>query len=345
MLVRSARESGDEVVGLVSGYRRLGNGRPDLGVECRANWVPRLMNPLFFDLLRWPSLEALLGPIDVFIATNFLLPPARRATSLAYIHDVGRLTRPDLYTTRQVWRARILMRRCARNADLFVVPTEAVAREVVELGLVSRERIHVVPLAARGLPEAGPEALDDVLCDAPLLLCVGSLERRKNIPFLLRAFGLASTRVPHHLVLAGVGGKAARGEALDAARAAGALDRVHFLGSADERQLGALYRTAAVTVCPSLYEGFGLPVLEAMSCGCPVLATDIAAHREVGGEAVRLAPASDPAAFADALVDLARDERAREELRARGIARSRRFSWTETGRRLREALAMTPRTR
>jgi len=344
MLVLHARESGDEVVGLVSGYKRWSDGRPDLGLEVHENWVPRAMNPVFFDLLRWPKLEDFLGRIDMFIATNYLLPPARRAAAVAYIHDVGRLTHPELYGRRQVWRARILVRRCARNADLLVVPTEAVAREVAALGLVPRERMHVVPLAARGLPDPGDTEVAGVPRDAPFLLCVGSLERRKNIPFLLRAFGIASSQLPHHLVLAG-GGGSAREEAIVAASANGAANRIHFLGSADERQLGALYRRADLTLCPSLYEGFGLPVLEAMSCGCPVLATDIAAHREVGGEAVRLTPIGDAGAFAESLVDLARDEGARRHLRSLGIARSLRFSWSETGRRLREALTRTPRTR
>jgi len=343
MLVRTGRESGDEVVGLVSGYRSLVNGLPDLGIRLVRNWVPRVLNPLLLDVLRWPPVEAFLGPTDVFIATNYFLPPARRATTLAFIHDVGRLTHPELYGARQVLRARILLRRCARFADLFVAPSEAVAGEITNLGILPRRRIHVVPLAARTLPSGEAAVPPPVPAGAPYLLCVSTLERRKNIPFLLRAFGLASRRLPHHLVVAGATGESAR-EALGGAQLDGLAPRVHFLGHAAESTLGALYHRAEVTVCPSLYEGFGLPVLEAMACGCPVLASDIAAHREVGGEAVRLAPGRDEAAFAESLVDLASDERARSDLRDRGILRSRQFSWTETGRRLRETLT-SPRSR
>ncbi|MGQ0615040.1 MAG: glycosyltransferase family 4 protein [Planctomycetaceae bacterium] len=343
MLVRTAQESGDEVVGLVSGYRSLVNGLPDFGIRLVRNWFPRALNSVLLDLLRWPKVERMVGPIDVFIGTNYVLPPTRHATNIAFIHDVGRLTHPELYRPRQVRRARRHLRRCARFADLFVAPTESVAAEILRHGILPRRKIHVVPLAARMLPlgDAGvPPAIPQ---GAPYLLCVSTLERRKNIPFLLRAFGLASSRLPHHLVMAGAAGEAGR-EAIAAADLGRLSSRVHFLGHAEESILGALYRRADLTVCPSLYEGFGLPVLEAMACGCPVLASDIAAHREVGGEAVRLAPSRDEGAFAECLVDLAHDERARIDLKNRGIERSSQFSWTETGRRLREAFT-TPRSR
>jgi hypothetical protein len=123
-------------------------------------------------------------------------------------------------------------------------------------------------------------------------------------------------------------------EAFEAARGG----RVHFVGHIGPEQLGALYRRAELAVCPSLYEGFGLTLLEAMAAGCPVLAADIPAHREVAGDAARLVAPRDERAFADGLRELARDGGARADLRGRGLERSRAFNPTETRRRLRALL-------
>jgi len=329
MIVEGARAAGHEVVGLVSGWRTLRDSLPSEAPEVRANWVPRVLNPFFMDVLRWPSVESLLGPTDIFVATNYCMPPARRASSLALLHDVGRLSRPELYNKRQVMRARFMARRCARFADLLVVPTEAIAREVVDVGLASARRVRVVPWGVRRLPAPEPEDVGQMVGDDPLLLCVSTLERRKNVHLAVRAFQKASHSLPHHLVVAGGRGSASA-EVFAAARENGAADRIHFVGHADEHQLSALYDRADVVICPSLYEGFGLTLLEAMASGCPVLASDIPAHREVGGGAVRFVPPDDEGAFIASLIDLVRDERARADMRTLGLERSRRFSWQET---------------
>jgi len=338
MVVDCLREAGHDVVGLVGGWRRVSEGAPATPYPLGYNWVPRLLNPLFFDLLAWPRAEMLLGPIDLFVATNYLMLPTRAARRVAILHDVGRLRHPELYGRRQVWRARFTLRRCARLADRIIVPTRAVAAEVAELGLASPDRIDVVPLAARPLPRSSSAAIAGVPTDAPVLLCVTTMEPRKNLPLLLRAFERAASSLPdHHLVIAGGGG--ADAVTVDAlARSNGTAARIHFHGPANEVQLGALYRRADVTLCPSLYEGFGLTLLEAMSCGSPVVASDIPPHREVGGEAVRLVPPRDERLFSEALVDVARDAAAREEMRQQGLRRSGRFAWEETRRRLGAAL-------
>lgn len=338
MIARSLLDAGSEVVGLISGYRRLRDGRPDLDIPLRSNWVPRHLDRVFFDLLRWPSVEAFLGKLDCFIATNFMLPPTRRALAVAFVHDIGRITHPHLYSPRQVARARALARRWSQNADLILTPTEAVAREVVARGLSTTDRIGIVPLAARPLPitTKAPEAVPG---DAPFLFCVATGEKRKNLPRLLRAFAQASSRLPHHLVVAGgegLGTDWAEGsELLARARA-----RIHFAGTVGSPEnLGALYRGADLTVCPSLYEGFGLPLLEAMSCGCPVLASDIPPHREVGGDAARFVAPENEEALAQGIVELLRDDLARVEMRDRGLRRASAFSREATDRRLRETLA------
>jgi alpha-1,3-rhamnosyl/mannosyltransferase len=339
MLVRNVIAGGDEVVGLVSGYRLLQKEATTLGIPLAKNWVPRDLNPIFMDILRWPRVETLFGRTDAYFATNHLILPSDRCTNVAFVHDVGRLAQPQLYNPRQVWRFRRGILRCARFADFLIAPTEAVASEIIRLGIAPGHRIRVVLLGVRALPDAPAGSFPDITEHAPFVLCVGSLEKRKNLPFLLRAFAQASHVVPHHLVIAGGKGSDAEG-VLAAAKTNGAASRIHFLGHTDEARLAGLYRNAAFTVCPSLYEGFGLPLLEAMASGCPVLATDIAAHREVAADAARLVDPENEKRFAESLIEFARDEGTRADLRTRGLRRSRDFSWDRTSREVRDVLTL-----
>jgi glycosyltransferase involved in cell wall biosynthesis len=337
LLVECGRQAGHDVIGLVSGWRQLRDGPVALDIPVVRNWVPRILNPIFMDIVRWPAVETLCDRLDVFVATNYAILPARRATNIALVHDVGRLVHPHLYGRRQVLRFRIMVRRCARFADILMVPTESVAREVLDLGLATVDRIRVVPWFARAMPPARSE-LDGLPVDGPFLLCVATHERRKNLPLLVRAFQHAAEGLPHHLVIAGGAGPDSEA-ALATARSNGASDRIHFIGHADPVQLATLYENAEIAICPSCYEGFGLTLLEAMARGCPVLATDIAAHREVGGDAVRLVPPDDEQAISAGLVELLRDDLARQQLRDLGLERSRRFSTRETRRQFGDLLS------
>jgi len=336
MVLEHARESGDEIVGIASGYKILQRRDLDLGVPVAANWVPRYVNRLMPDLVPYPYVESLVGDVDAYLATNYFIMPARRAANVAFIHDVGRLTRPHLYRPRQVARFRDVFRRCARFADLLITPTDAVAKEIVELGVVGQDRVRTVPLGVRKLSS-------DHIANGkfggrdPYVLCVSSHDRRKNLAFLVRAFVQAAKELPHHLVVAG-GGNSDRDLRQAVAAANGTASRIHLLGHTEESVLGGLYRNAAFTVCPSLYEGFGLPILEAMASGCPVLATDIAAHREVAGNAARLIPIASERLFAESLIEFARDDRSRSDLAQLGLARSSEFTWDRTARGVREVI-------
>jgi len=322
------------VVGLVSGWRTLRDGRPDLGVPVARNWLPRCLERF---PLGWPTVETMVGDVDVFVWTNLCTSPARRAINMVFVHDIGRMTHPHLYGSRQVARFSRLARRISRFTDICVAPTRAVADEIAGVGMVDRDKIEVVPLGAEPLP-IGNGAVLGVPEEPPIILCVARLERRKNIPGLVRAFGQAAPKLPHHLVVAGGHGPAAE-EARSMVRAGGLDSRVHFIGHAAPSQIGALYRRAQLTICPSLYEGFGLPLLEAMTHGCPVLASDIPPHREVGGEAVRLAPAQDEQTFAQTLVELGTDAAARARLKEMGLRRSQEFTWERTRLRFQDLLS------
>jgi glycosyltransferase involved in cell wall biosynthesis len=270
----------------------------------------------------------------VFHATNFVAPPARRAATVVTVHDLTYLRHPEMVTAASA-RYRDLVPRALRRGATVCTPTAAVAAEVADAYRLPPERLVVTPLgvgpawgeatppdpawlAAKGLPER-------------YLLFVGNREPRKNLPTLLAAYReLLSGRVPDRgapgspvppLALVGPAGW---GEALDLAGLP--ADAVRIPGYLPEDDLARVVAGAAALVFPSWYEGFGLPALEALACGTPVVASDLPALREVLGDQAELVPPGDAAALADALARALEDpggEPARTARRARAAA----FTW------------------
>jgi glycosyltransferase involved in cell wall biosynthesis len=169
----------------------------------------------------------------------------------------------------------------------------------------------------------------------PYALFVGTLEPRKNLPLLFDAFALVRQHLDAQLVLVG-----ARGwlhEPIFAAHArSGVGEAARFVGPLPEADLAVLYSHAGVFVLPSLYEGFGLPVLEAMACGAPVVSSDAGPLPEVAGTAAVLLKPEGPAAWAEALLEVMTNPALAGELRQRGYARASRFSWERTARATRD---------
>jgi glycosyltransferase involved in cell wall biosynthesis len=163
----------------------------------------------------------------------------------------------------------------------------------------------------------------------PFLLYVGNLGVNKNLPFLVAAFAQAA--VDYELVLAGTGIGPQEG-LRSAIASSGAARHIRVVTNATDADVERLYRTATALVLPSRYEGFGFPALEAMARGCPVLASDIPALREISGSGALLLPVDDVGAWADAMRRVTSDERLRAELRARGAATAARYSWDATAR-------------
>jgi glycosyltransferase involved in cell wall biosynthesis len=208
-----------------------------------------------------------------------------------------------------------------------VVSVSAFARdEVVRHFGADPARIRVIH-SGPGLADSDG-AVTDPAGGSPYLLYVGNLAANKNLPFLVRAFGASSA--PGRLVLAGRPGEGYDALETELARSTRRAD-IDLRTDASDPEIEGLYRGATALVLPSLYEGFGFTPLEAMSRGCPVVASDIPAVREVSGEGALLVPLEEPA-WADALDRVAGDERLRSELRDRGHSTVARYSWDETAR-------------
>jgi glycosyltransferase involved in cell wall biosynthesis len=285
-----------------------------------------------WDFTRRPRVDALLGGVDIFHATNYYLPPVAHARRVVNIYDLAFLKHPEWCSPKIVGPFSRGVRRFAHAADAIVVCSEATRRDVVELLGVPESKVQVVYGAMRDdwtpLPtaEAKAKLAADHGLDTPFILYAGTLEPRKNIEGILQAFAEVQHDVPHALVLAGGAGwgvdnLAARIDAL------GITPRVRTMGYVDVLTLQALYAAASVFFFPSHYEGFGLPVLEAMASGCPVITARSSSLPEVGGDAARYVDPADILEMAGALRTVLGDDGLQQTMRVRGLAQARSFSW------------------
>jgi glycosyltransferase involved in cell wall biosynthesis len=279
----------------------------------------------------WPPVEWLSGPVDVFHATNFTAPPTRRAATVVTIHDLTYLRYPELVTDASA-RYRSLVPRALRRGAVVVTPTAAVAEEVADEYGLDAARLVVTPL---GVDDTWRQAIPPdpawlAAHDLPerYLLFVGNREPRKNLGTLLAAYHhLVTSRAvgaPHGVPPLVLVGPAGWGEALDTAGLP--ADAVRTPGYLAEPDLARVVAGAAALVLPSWYEGFGLPALEALACGTPVVASDLPAHREVLGDQAHLVPPDDPDALAAALAK-ALDDPGGEADRAARRTRAAGFTW------------------
>ena len=229
---------------------------------------------------------------------------------------------------------RTALRRAVRTADAIITPSRHTAEDLIRRTRLTADRVHVVPLAA-SLPnlEGDPEeALGRLKVRRPYILSVGTLEPRKNLVRLVRAFRrLAARGAPHQLVLAGPLGW--QPQRLLREVAEGAPGEVVLVGQVLPAELDALYRAADAFVYPSLYEGFGIPVLEAMSRALPCVVSTSSSLPEVAGEAALPVDPLSEAGLADAIERVTTDADLAGRLRSAGPARAARFSWDETARR------------
>ena len=273
----------------------------------------------------WPPVETLAGPCDVAHASGPLLLPARRAAQVITIHDLDFLHHPER-TTAEIRRD--FPRRIhdhARRADHIIVSSRYALGEVAGALDVAAARISVCSPGAPDWTEAvaGRRARTG---RGSTILFVGTAEPRKNLGGLLRAYAALAARTPDapRLVLAGriPGTAAAQLDALPA----GLRARVDVLGYVPAEDKPGLYAAARMLVLPSFEEGFGLPVLEAMACGVPVIVSDRGALPELAGDAAQPVHPDDADGFAARMASLLDDDTA-DVAAARGRARATRYSW------------------
>jgi radical SAM superfamily enzyme YgiQ (UPF0313 family)/glycosyltransferase involved in cell wall biosynthesis len=299
--------------------------------------VPRLvwMQTLAVTALR--EVEA-----DVVHFTNGMLPLMSPVPTVVTIHDMSLRLYPRYHPPRRVILNRPLVDLAARLADAIIAPSESAKHDIVRLYDLDPRRVHVVyeaaaPSFARVRDAAALERVRERYgLGERIILYVGTIEPRKNLPTLIDAFAARrrSGELSHQLVCVGPYGWLSRGIEEQIARSR-VGDAIKFTGYVPFEDLPALYSLAEMFVYPSMYEGFGLPVVEAMACGAPVVTGRTAALSEIGGGAIVEVDRIEPDALGRALVALAGSRDRREELSGLGLARAETFSW---GRAARESL-------
>ena len=304
----------------------------------------RMLSPPHHRLERWTlPIELLVGgPTPTLLHSLDHVAPAWRSwRSVVTLHDLAFLLYPQTHTaaSRAYYAA---TGESARRSERVIAVSQRTASDGVRLLGLDPARVRVVPEAPAPVFYPRPrEALDEVsrrhglVPSKPYILFVGTLEPRKNIPLLLDAFARLRRDVDAQLLLVGARGWLAE-PIFQAHARTGLGDAARFLGPLGENELAVLYSHAGAFVLPSVYEGFGLPVLEAMACGAPAVCSNAGPLPEVAGDAAVLLAPDGPDAWAAAMARLLSDARLADALRQKGFARARTFSWERTAHATRD---------
>jgi len=282
--------------------------------------------------------------VTLFHAPHYVLPPLVRCKSVVTIHDCIHLMFPQYLPSRAALAyARTAIALAARRATRIITVSESSKRDIVRLVEVRPEKIDVIYNAYDERFGVEPREEDVVRVrerfqlNDEFVLYAGNVKPHKNLERLIQAFDLVRQRGLHHLKLVIIGDEVSRYASLRRAVHRHQLHKyVRFLGYLPEETLAVMYRLAGVFVFPSLYEGFGLPPLEAMASGTPVVTSNVSSLPEVAGDAALLVDPYDPGAIADGIYRVLSDEGVRRDMRRRGLERARQFSWETSVRRIRD---------
>jgi len=303
-------------------------------------WIDeRWWHRLWFRLRVPLAVEWVIGPVDLFHSPDFTLPPVRRGTrTIVTVHDLSFLRLPNCFEPSLLSYLMTNVPRAVARADWILADSESTRQDLIGLLNAPADRITVIypGVEPRFRPVDDVDLLQRVRAKYDLpqhyILSLGTVQPRKNYAGLMAAF--AGMSVPD-VSLVIVGGRGWLSDGIyHAAEELGLSARVRFLGFVDDADLPPIYSLAALFALPSLYEGFGIPLLEAMACGTAVLAADNSSLPEVVGRAGVLADARDTSALAEAMRQLLAHPEQRRELAQRGLARARQFSWQHAAEQL-----------
>lgn len=285
-----------------------------------------------------PNLNSIFPNVTLYHATEHLLPVITHARSVLTLHDTAYLHFPQYHLLQNRLYLTLMMPRFIRCADAVICVSEATRQDAVRFYNLPAKKLRVIPegVEPRFTPITNSSTLQSVReryqLPGRFLLYVGTIEPRKNLSTLLKAYAVLRQSQPEiRLVIAG--GKGWLYESFFAElRALGLERQVQLLGYVPDEDLPALLNCAAGFAYPSVFEGFGLPPLEAMACGTPVIVSNASSLPEVVGDAGLLLPPTDVQAWVEALRRVLNDNAFHAELRARGLHRAKQFTWEKAAR-------------
>jgi glycosyltransferase involved in cell wall biosynthesis len=306
---------------------------------CPSRLTERWLARLWYRLRLPLPIQYWTGPLNLFHATDFVLPPVKRGTrTIVTIHDLSFVRRPETTMPGMSLHLKKWVPYSVQRADHVIAVSEATRQDLIDLYHTSPEKISVLyhgvnPEFRPAEEKAKLKAIRQKykLGERSFILSVGTIQPRKNYQRLIRAF--AKIDSPVSLVIAGGKGWNYK-DIFDEVARQGLANRVHFPGFVADADLPVLYRAATLFIYPSLYEGFGLPALEAMACGTPVVASNQSSLPEVVGQAGLLINSQDEGAITAAMDRMLADKSLRQTLSEAGLKQAAKFSWPGMAKKL-----------
>lgn len=278
------------------------------------------------------------NPVALFHGTNYDVPLRSGCPTVLTIHDLSSHLHAKTQTSRVARRARYRLPIMSRRATIIVTPSNAVRNEVCDILRVNPGKVVVVPEAPRScfrrlMPEQTVETRRRLQIEDDFLLFVGTIEPRKNLNRLVQAFErvLNTTKLRPQLVIAGAPGWLTD-ELFSYVAQSQAANRIRWTGYLTDEDLCALYSSCRLFIYPSLYEGFGLPPLEAMACGAPVITSRIPSIMEVLGDSAKLVNPTSVDELTQSIISLCNDSNEVERLSFAGLRKAGDFTWEQTAR-------------
>lgn len=285
---------------------------------------------LTWQKLNWPPIETFIGPVDIFHSFNWFMPPQRHGKRVATVFDLTSVLFPQWHDPKTTQLDKARFNRIAKNADLVIAISESTKKDFMEFKPKGRVEV-IYPAVRDGLGKRGKEkeTLEKYGLKPGYLLAVGTLEPRKNLENLVKAY--LESKISEPLILVGKSGWKNEG-LMDLINKH--QDRIKQLGFVPDEELANLYKHALIFVYPSFYEGFGIPVLEAMKAGLPVITSNISSLPEVGGKAARYIDPSNTKEIGNEIKKIIGDIRIRRRMGQMGMKQAEKFSWEKSAQEL-----------
>lgn len=308
---------------------RFANRWPNVTIRKTLPHTPLIRIPLTL------AAELRRRPVDI-LHVQYTAPPLAPCDTVVMIHDLSFEHIPETFKRRSWMQMRITVRRTARSASHILTDSEYSRQDILRTYGLPPERVTTTPLAAssRFAPVNDRQVLEKYGISGEYILAVGSIQPRKNIARLIRGYTRMLLQHPENAPGLVIVGKRAWlfEDTIRAAAVSSANDKILFTGYVPESDLAALYTGALCFAYPSFFEGFGIPLLEAMRCGAPTITSDRTCFPEVVGDASLIIDPFDEYSIADGLWRMISDAALREQLRSRGFVQSSLFDWRQTAR-------------